>query len=267
VDRLYQRCLAIAALPPQPASSPSTSSSSSDGADAEGEETAAGAEPRGGRRHTQSSRPPVTEWQFRKGDAWERRFAAQAPPPSSSSSSSSSPAVTPPAAFDEWYVEAGGPHWAALMRYLRRRICWLGTGVRDGVHPQDQAISSPATDNSAVAGSSLQASSLVIQIGCGNSRLAEALHDMMMPSSCPSASRDGTHSGSSASQAAPTSLPLLNVDLSATVIRQMREKYHDTRPHLRFVQGDCLRLVEMLGESSVDVIVDKGTLHSILLVS
>ena len=103
---------------------------------------------------------------------------------------------------DEWYVDG---ECAALQSYVRRRV--------------------------------VPGSSCVLQIGCGNSNLAEQLHD-----SC------GLKQ-------------LINLDLSATVIDQMRAK----RPDLCWVQGDALTLSKQFGEAAFDAIIDKGTLQSVLL--
>jgi SAM-dependent methyltransferase len=80
-------------------------------------------------------------------------------------------------------------------------------------------------------------SSCVLQIGCGNSNLGEQLHD-----SC------GLQR-------------LINLDLSATVIEQMRSK----RPDLHWMKGDALMLSAQFGEAAFDAVFDKGTLQSVLL--
>ncbi len=80
-------------------------------------------------------------------------------------------------------------------------------------------------------------SSCVLQIGCGNSNLGEQLHD-----SC------GLKQ-------------VINLDLSATVIDQMRAK----RPDLCWVQGDALTLTKQFGDAAFDAVIDKGTLQSVLL--
>jgi len=77
----------------------------------------------------------------------------------------------------------------------------------------------------------------VLQIGCGNSNLGEQLHD-----SC------GLQR-------------LINLDLSATVIEQMRSK----RPDLHWMKGDALMLSAQFGEAAFDAVFDKGTLQSVLL--
>ena len=80
-------------------------------------------------------------------------------------------------------------------------------------------------------------SSCVLQIGCGNSNLGEKLHDLC-----------GLKQ-------------IVNLDLSATVIDQMRAK----RPDLQWMQGDALMLTKQFGEAVFDTVIDKGTLQSVLL--
>ena len=80
-------------------------------------------------------------------------------------------------------------------------------------------------------------SSCVLQIGCGNSNLGEKLHDLC-----------GLKQ-------------IINLDLSATVIDQMRAK----RPDLHWMQGDALMLTKQFGEAVFDAVIDKGTLQSVLL--
>jgi SAM-dependent methyltransferase len=80
--------------------------------------------------------------------------------------------------------------------------------------------------------------SLVVQVGCGNSRMAPALY------------KDGFKY-------------LINLDISRAVLAHMQTKYGDTHPGLSFIAGDATQT----GWPSevVDVIVDKGTLQSLLL--
>jgi hypothetical protein len=63
---------------------------------------------------------------------------------------------------------------------------------------------------------------------------------------------------------------LINLDLSAIVIEQMQARYHTPgsvhyRPGMKFLQGDASALCATFGANSMDVIVDKGTVHSVLL--
>jgi SAM-dependent methyltransferase len=82
----------------------------------------------------------------------------------------------------------------------------------------------------------------ILNIGCGNSRMAPGLYD------------DGYQL-------------ITNVDISTSVVRQMRAKYAKSHPGLVFVVGDGLALGERpgLAPCTFDVVVDKGTLQSLLL--
>ena len=84
--------------------------------------------------------------------------------------------------------------------------------------------------------------SLILHIGCGNSRMAPGLYD------------DGYKL-------------IANVDLSAAVVGQMRTKYQESHPGMLFMVGDGLALGDKPGfdPETFDAVVDKGTLQSLLL--
>ena len=77
----------------------------------------------------------------------------------------------------------------------------------------------------------------ILNIGCGSSRLSEEMHD------------DGYQN-------------ITNIDISSVVIKQMTEKYKEKYSTLKFAVMDAKKLE--FPEGSFDVIIDKGTLDSIL---
>ena len=79
---------------------------------------------------------------------------------------------------------------------------------------------------------------LIVQVGCGNSRMAPALY------------KDGFKY-------------LVNLDISKAVLAHMQMKYSKTHPGLAFIAGDATQT--RWPSEIVDVIVDKGTLQSLLL--
>jgi SAM-dependent methyltransferase len=79
---------------------------------------------------------------------------------------------------------------------------------------------------------------LVVQVGCGNSRMAPALY------------KDGFKY-------------LINLDISKAVLAHMQMRYSKTHPGLAFIAADATQTC--WPSEIVDVIVDKGTLQSLLL--
>jgi len=106
-------------------------------------------------------------------------------------------------AYDEWYISYESSE--ELRNYIRRR---------------------------------LKPHSLILQIGCGNSKLSENLYT------------DGYRH-------------VCNLDLSEPLVEQMKLKYKTSHPGLQFVHGDALALP--FPAKSFDAVIDKGTLQSILL--
>jgi SAM-dependent methyltransferase len=84
----------------------------------------------------------------------------------------------------------------------------------------------------------LDPSALIVQVGCGNSRLAPALYD------------DGYKF-------------LINVDISKVAVGVMQRKFRETHPSLVFIAGDATCLA--WPDEILDVVLDKGTLQSLLL--
>lgn len=84
----------------------------------------------------------------------------------------------------------------------------------------------------------LSRDALICQVGCGNSRMAPALH------------QDGYKY-------------LVNVDISRVVIGQMQKKFRGTHDGMLFLLGDATSLP--WPSDIVDVFIDKGTLQSLLL--
>ena len=84
----------------------------------------------------------------------------------------------------------------------------------------------------------LDPSALIVQVGCGNSRLAPALYD------------DGYKF-------------LINVDISKVAVGVMQRKFRETHPSLVFIAGDATSLA--WPDEILDVVLDKGTLQSLLL--
>ena len=78
-----------------------------------------------------------------------------------------------------------------------------------------------------------------MNIGCGNSLLAEELHE------------DGY-------------TQVVSVDISKIVIAQMKEAYKEKLPGLVFEQADIRDMHELVADGQFDVVLDKGTLDSIL---
>jgi ubiquinone/menaquinone biosynthesis C-methylase UbiE len=76
----------------------------------------------------------------------------------------------------------------------------------------------------------------ILIIGCGNSRLSEELY------------MEGYKN-------------IMNIDYSETCIRQMEERYSDY-PEMKFMSMDCRDL--SFQNSTFDIVIDKGTLDSIL---
>jgi len=76
----------------------------------------------------------------------------------------------------------------------------------------------------------------ILHLGTGNSALPQQMHD------------DGYHNQ-------------LAVDISATVISQMKEKYVHLAPRLEFSVEDCLKT--SFPDASFDVIIEKGTLEAL----
>ena len=76
-----------------------------------------------------------------------------------------------------------------------------------------------------------------MNIGCGNSRLAEEMYE------------DGYQH-------------LTNIDISFTVIKQMQELYKEKIPNLAFKQMDVRSL--QYDDGTFDAVIDKGTFDSIL---
>lgn len=117
----------------------------------------------------------------------------------------------PQQAYDEWYISYESS--AEMRSYMKKRI---------------------------------RPHSLVLQIGCGNSKLAEHLHGAGYRHIC-------------------------NIDLSQPLVQLMRRKYGLSHPQLVFGCGDALALDDVFGwhgspqSSKFDVVIDKGTLQSILL--
>ena len=126
--------------------------------------------------------------QFREGGAWDRRFEEQKEQSKASGVQKGEKTLT---MFDEWYVEAGGPHWTALLQYTCRRVkgmenhtvsqtadadvCSHGAG-KAPLSPWQRPVAHQNKERG--VGSSR---SVVLQIGCGNSRLAEELYDQGRP--------------------------------------------------------------------------------------
>jgi len=84
----------------------------------------------------------------------------------------------------------------------------------------------------------LDPSALIVQVGCGNSRLAPALYD------------DGYKF-------------FINVDISKVAVGVMQRKFRETHPSLVFIAGDATCLA--WPDEILDVVLDKGTLQSLLL--
>uniref|UniRef100_A0A914H2M9 Methyltransferase type 11 domain-containing protein n=1 Tax=Globodera rostochiensis TaxID=31243 RepID=A0A914H2M9_GLORO len=83
----------------------------------------------------------------------------------------------------------------------------------------------------------MRPSDTILQIGCGNSSLAEQLHDNGFRN---------VHS----------------IDTDAQVITQQKKKHYETRPSLKFEQRSAADIG--LPDVSVNVVVDKGTLDALL---
>ena len=79
---------------------------------------------------------------------------------------------------------------------------------------------------------------LIVQVGCGNSRMAPALY------------KDGFKY-------------LVNLDISRAVLAVMQSKYTESHPGLSFIAGDATQTG--WPDECVDVVIDKGTLQSLLL--
>ena len=82
----------------------------------------------------------------------------------------------------------------------------------------------------------LEPSNQILHVGCGNSKLAEDMYE------------DGF-------------LNSINIDISHTVIKAMQEKY-TAKTTMRYLQMDAKKL--SFEDNSVDAIIDKGTLDSVL---
>ena len=87
---------------------------------------------------------------------------------------------------------------------------------------------------------SLDPDALIVQVGCGNSKLGVNLFE------------DGFRF-------------LINIDISRAVLAQMQAKYRKKHPGLAFIAGDATALG--WPDACVDAIVDKGTLQSLLLLA
>eukprot|EP00747_Dinoflagellata_sp_TGD_P068210 gnl/TRDRNA2_/TRDRNA2_155611_c0_seq2.p1 gnl/TRDRNA2_/TRDRNA2_155611_c0~~gnl/TRDRNA2_/TRDRNA2_155611_c0_seq2.p1 ORF type:complete len:217 (+),score=27.79 gnl/TRDRNA2_/TRDRNA2_155611_c0_seq2:315-965(+) len=73
----------------------------------------------------------------------------------------------------------------------------------------------------------------ILDVGCGNSLLTEAMYD------------NGFHN-------------IVNVDSSTTVIDQMLQRNTGVRPHMKWVVGDALKMDFL--ERKFDLVIDKSTL-------
>lgn len=76
----------------------------------------------------------------------------------------------------------------------------------------------------------------ILVVGCGNSRLSAQLYDAGFPN-------------------------ITNVDISEVVINQMRQRYKEM-DRMEWLRGDVTKLD--LPDSSFDLIIDKGTIDSLL---
>ena len=85
----------------------------------------------------------------------------------------------------------------------------------------------------------LSYSSAILNIGCGNSKLSEEMYE------------DGYTT-------------ISNVDISDIVIDQMQEYYKEKIPSLKFLKADIRNMKEHFEDGSFDVVIDKGTLDSLL---
>ena len=81
--------------------------------------------------------------------------------------------------------------------------------------------------------------STILNIGCGNSKLAEEMYE------------DGYTS-------------ITSVDISDIVIEQMQEYYREKVPALKFLHSDIRNMKDHFADGSFDVVLDKGTLDSVL---
>jgi SAM-dependent methyltransferase len=79
----------------------------------------------------------------------------------------------------------------------------------------------------------------VVQVGCGNSRLAPGLVD------------DGWRN-------------LVNVDISRAALQQMQRRYARSHPDMGFLLADATHLKDW-SDGCIDAVVDKGTLQSLML--
>ena len=82
-------------------------------------------------------------------------------------------------------------------------------------------------------------SAAILNIGCGNSKLSEEMYE------------DGYTT-------------ISNVDISDIVIDQMQEYYKEKIPSLKFLKADIRNMKEHFEDATFDVVIDKGTLDSIL---
>lgn len=78
----------------------------------------------------------------------------------------------------------------------------------------------------------------LLMVGCGNSQLSENLYDV------------GYHN-------------IVNIDISDIVIRQMTDKNKKTRPDMKFLKMDVMKME--FSDSEFGVVLDKGTLDALMV--
>jgi EEF1A lysine methyltransferase 4 len=57
---------------------------------------------------------------------------------------------------------------------------------------------------------------------------------------------------------------IMNVDVSQNAVEQMLERSKETRPNLKYKTADITDMTECFEDKSYDVILDKGTLDTML---
>ena len=135
-------------------------------------------------------------------------------------------------ASDFQFREGGGDGTAWDKRFLQQAIEGEGRNDEWYICYQD----SPELQQHMQGAMDMDA--LVVQVGCGNSRMAPALY------------KDGFKY-------------LINLDISKAVLAHMQMRYSKTHPGLAFIAGDATQTC--WPSEIVDVVVDKGTLQSLLL--
>ncbi|KDO35701.1 hypothetical protein SPRG_18855 [Saprolegnia parasitica CBS 223.65] len=83
-------------------------------------------------------------------------------------------------------------------------------------------------------------SSRLLIVGCGNSTFSVDLYDAGYTN-------------------------IVNLDFSSVVIERMSGKYTESRPLMRWVVGDMLKLPESFDASSFDVVIDKAAMDALMV--